>query len=400
LGVAIWLAGLALAPASLLAQAAPPAGSDTPATDAVGPRELQNFSLSGTVTRPAEPQPVPRSRAVQPPGNQTAEPPAPATPKPQSTARRAQTSEQARPTSVASTQAAPAPPAASPSAAALPALTTPAAASPPPVSLRPELAGAPLPLDAEHRLLLWPWLLAAFVAAAAAAFLFWRNRSRHAFAGGPDVDLFVAPEPAPGPKAPQPAARAPQPAPQQQPAPAPAPPKDPLTAGLVTSSLRANMEIAVHPSRCVLTDDSVTIEFELEVFNSGNSPARAIAIEGIMLNAGAEQEQDLGAFFARAAVAGNRIDVIQPISRMTFPTQVVMPREAMQPIEMGGRDVFVPLLAFNAIYRSGSIEGQTSASFLVGRDGSGDKLGPFPLNLGPRIFRGLGARALPLGVRR
>jgi hypothetical protein len=160
------------------------------------------------------------------------------------------------------------------------------------------------------------------------------------------------------------------------------------------------MEIAVHPSRCILTDETVTIEFELELFNSGNAPARAIAIEGVMLNAGAEQEQELAEFFARPAIPGNRIDVIQPMARAAFPTQVAMPRELMQRIEMGGREVFVPLLAFNAIYRSGSIEGQTSASFLVGRDGSGDKLAPFPLNLGPRIFRGLGARTLPLGVRK
>ena len=45
----------ARAGAGARAEHGPPAGRrNTPATDAIGPRELQNFSLNGTVTRPAE----------------------------------------------------------------------------------------------------------------------------------------------------------------------------------------------------------------------------------------------------------------------------------------------------------------------------------------------------------
>src|SRR5512132_413334 len=55
LGMMIWTAGLLLGPASASAQDAPAAATtNTPATDAVGPRELQGFSLSGNVTRPAD----------------------------------------------------------------------------------------------------------------------------------------------------------------------------------------------------------------------------------------------------------------------------------------------------------------------------------------------------------
>src|SRR3954452_2657276 len=51
LAVLVFGAWLALGPAPALAQdAATP--SDTPATDAIGPRDLQNFTLNGTVTRP------------------------------------------------------------------------------------------------------------------------------------------------------------------------------------------------------------------------------------------------------------------------------------------------------------------------------------------------------------
>ena len=168
----------------------------------------------------------------------------------------------------------------------------------------------------------------------------------------------------------------------------------------MSSSLRPWIDIAVQPLRCVLTDTEVTIEFELELLNSGGAPARSISIEGIIINAGASQNEELAAFFARPALLGDRIDVIRPIHRMNFPTQIVLPREHVAPVEIGGRQVFVPLLAFNAIYQFGSSEGQSSVSFLIGRDGDGEKLAPFRLDLGPRVFRNLGARQLPTGVRR
>src|SRR5690348_12179614 len=51
--------GLAFSPAAALAQDTPPAATtNTPATDSIGPRELQNFSLPGTRTQPVEQAPT------------------------------------------------------------------------------------------------------------------------------------------------------------------------------------------------------------------------------------------------------------------------------------------------------------------------------------------------------
>jgi hypothetical protein len=58
------------------------------------------------------------------------------------------------------------------------------------------------------------------------------------------------------------------------------------------------------------------------------------------------------------------------------------------------------MLALNALYKwSSGSEGQTSASYLLGRDTQGEKLAPFRLDLGPRLFRAVGARLLPSGLR-
>lgn len=215
--------------------------------------------------------------------------------------------------------------------------------------------------------------------------------------------MFAAPEPAPPPARPVPP-RAAEPPPTPAPAPAPAPAAPPAPApsstGIVSSRLRPSLEIGLQPLRCIVTDDQVTVEFDLELFNFGSAPARGVLVEAVLFNAGPVQEQEIGAFFEKPVGAGERIEVLPPLKRLNFTTQVSAPRTQIQVLEVGGRQVFVPLLGFNALYSWGSSEGQTSAAYLLGREGQGEKLAPFRLDLGPRVFRGLGARALPQELRR
>jgi hypothetical protein len=169
---------------------------------------------------------------------------------------------------------------------------------------------------------------------------------------------------------------------------------------VVSARLRPWLDINMQPLRCIVTDDAVTFEFELDLLNSGNAPARAILVEASVFNAGPTQDQEIGNFFATPVAQGERIEAIKPLKRLTFTTQVVTPRSAVRAIEAGGRQVFVPLLAFNVLYTAGSSAAQTSVSYLVGREGQSEKLSPFRLDLGPRVFRGLAARLLPDVVRR
>lgn len=155
----------------------------------------------------------------------------------------------------------------------------------------------------------------------------------------------------------------------------------------------------MQPLRCIVTDDLVTFEFELELFNSGSAPARDTHVAAVVMNAGATQDEQLQSFFAQRPGPGERIAVIEPLKRMTFTTQIAASRNQIEVLEMGGRHVFVSLLAFNVTYRQGRKDGQTSVGYLVGRNGQGEKLAPFRLDLGARIFRGLGARTLPQGIR-
>jgi hypothetical protein len=168
---------------------------------------------------------------------------------------------------------------------------------------------------------------------------------------------------------------------------------------LVSSRLRPWIELGLQPLRCIVEDHQVTVEFELELFNSGNAPARGVLAEASVFNAGPAQDEEIGAFIARPVGEGERLETLPPLQRMNLKTQVVVPRASVQVFEVGGRQVFVPLIAFNALYQWSGGDGQTSASYLLGRDTKGDKLAPFRLDLGPRVFRGLAARPLPLGLR-
>lgn len=402
LGTAIGATGIMLAGAPLLAQTAPPeTNTETPATDSIGPRELQNFNLQGTVTRPVEQQPSGPSAAPQSTARPRTAADAPsatepriAAPAPASqgqglvqSAPAAQTVASTAPVRVPSPR--PQPPLSSSVRVTLPPLdeATLAGGNAPSSAAEAGLADTAGSLAPRRGFPLLPWLLAAVVLGAVGAFFFLRNRSREAFANGPQIDAFVAPEPAARPRAASEPVSAP---------PAKVPPKP---AGIVSTRLRPWLELNFDPIRCVVDEEKVTFEFELGLFNSGNGVAREVLLEATLFNAGPEQDREIAAFFESPVGKGQRIAAISPLQRISLRTEVSAPRNGLQLFEIAGRHVIVPLIGFNALYRWGISDGQTSQSFLLGRDTKGDKLAPFRMDLGPRIFRGLAARPLPQFVR-
>jgi len=412
LAIAVGTGALALAPAPLAAQSTPGATSNTPATDAVGPRELQNFSLSGNVTHPADQPAAPATRSQPSTQSVTQE-----TPSASGANRRARVAEQQRPerpvavTPTPIPQPAPRPVVAPTDAPALSKTESPIAAAatalPPPSFGSPAKAeppAAPDGIQPEHHLLLWPWLIGVLFAAIVGAFFLLRGRSRRAFAGGTGLDLFAAPE-----SAPQQAPRAPQPKPTPPSAPRPEAKSLPAGGvvstglrhtGVVSTSLRPWLDVAIQPLRCIVDESKVTIEFELELYNSGTAAARAILVEAMAFNAGPTQDQEIGAFFDKPTGEGDRIDAIPPLQRISLRTQVVAPRENVIVLDAGGRQVFVPLIAFNALYGWNGREGQTSVSYLLGRETDAEKMAPFRVDLGPRQYRKVGAHPLPTGIRK
>ena len=274
----------------------------------------------------------------------------------------------------------------------------------------------------------WPWLLALLAALSAAVWYFRRQRSGYAFAGAganPSSFELSPPQPAPAqprarqrPEPPQPVAPTPPSARSfapEQPAlsgavvstrlklaPAVEPEAKPAPAlpGIVSTRLRPWLDIEFAPLTASFNDQHGVIQFDVTLFNSGSAPARDILLEARLFNAGADQDEVIARFFANPASDGERIAVIEPLKRLAFRTSAKVPREQMRIFEAGGRKVWVPLIGFNAMYRWGGGDGQTSASYLLGRNTDGEKMAPFRVDLGARTFNGLGAREHDVRLRR
>ena len=253
---------------------------------------------------------------------------------------------------------------------------------------------------------MWVWLLLAAVLGGGAALLLWRRRSRAALAGGSEFEYYLVPEPEPAPAPPPP----PPPQPSQvpvtplpriaQPPAEPPKPQPPKSVGVISSRLRPWIDLEFAPLACDVEPDRIVLHFDLEMLNSGSAPARDLLVEVSLFNAGPTQEQDIADFFARPAGPDERIAGIAPLKRLSIRNSIIAPRSSINLVELGGKPVYVPVVAFNVHYRGTGGDAQTSASYLVGRDTGSDKLGPLSLGSAPRQITGLGVRPLPLAVRR
>lgn len=361
------LLGLAAAPAPALAQ------NET--SNTIGPPQLKDFSLPGQrTTPPATPTPAP---ATQPPV---------AAPRTPTAAAPAATRE--RPAQVPRTDAPPPrfetePVAAAPS----PASTEPVPpAAPPPVETfsapQPEQEAAPAPAAAEAEPQgpgwLWPAAGGALLLALAAFLLLRRRRAaaereraRDAARGELGGLLSGRAEPAPEPE--------PGPAPVAE---APAAP-------------RPWLELDIVPERAAATENEVYVRYALTLTNKGEADARNIRIDPRLFNAGAEGE--MLSFFQGPIhdQSGSPHVVIPPGRTLKLNGQVAMPNAELREIELAGRRIFVPMVAINVAYDwADGGAGRTSRSWLVGREAEvpTEKMGPFRLDLGPRIYRSVGRR--------
>jgi LPXTG-motif cell wall-anchored protein len=369
-----------------LAAAGAPALAQNETSNSIGPPQLKDFSLPGQRTTPPA-TPVPPAPTPPPPPAEpaTTAPGAagPATRRPQAASPR--TAPPARSDEPAA--AAPVPTAAEP--------VLPQAEPAPPVQALPEPSAGPEPPPATPPTTaepggsgwLWPAAGGALLLLALAALLLLRRRrasaelerARDSARGELGAVLTARPQPAPE------AASGPAPEPEPAPAADPGPPAAP----------RPWVELDIVPERAAATENEVYVRYALTLTNTGDADARNIRIDPRLFNAGAEGE--MLAFFQGPIheVSGTPQFVLRPGGVLKLNGQVAMPNAELREIELGGRRIFVPMVAINVAYDwAGGGAGRTSRSWLVGREAEvpTEKMGPFRLDLGPRIYRSVGRR--------
>jgi len=328
------------------------AGTAPPPT--VGNPQLRDFQLAPQRTIVTQPAPAPV--VVAPP---------PVTAQPQRTAPTRPS--EARPAQPPPRQQAPASQPQAPATAPVP-TTQPA---PEPVTEAPPQQAAPTPTPVEPSGGGVPWLYAIPVAALALLAFAYLRRRRRVQAGeeieeAPAVAEPVAPRPDPVP--------------------------------------RPWLELALKAERASATLTETIVQFELEISNTGKSPARNLRIDVKMFNAGAEQDQEIGAFFRTAGREATRLNLpgIGPDSTGVIRGEVAMPRDEMRAVVLEDKYLFIPVIAVNALYDWGEGRtGQTSKSYVVGREleQPSAKMGAFRVDQGPRIWRTIGQRQHTLAKR-
>lgn len=357
-------------------QAAQPKGQDTP----IGPPQLQDFDLGGrrqpAQTRPAPTLPTPAPTTAQPT-------PAARTPRPQP-AERATTPQTTAPTTRAPAPApatepvrspapdvtAPAPDAGTPTSAA------PIDTGPVPATPQPEAAPAPAPatggLDDGNGVPMWLLLLGGLAAGLGIYVLLQRRRRaalrREASAPEPAAEqIAVATTPA-APRVPR---------------------ADPVP--------RPWLEIEFSPERTTADPNESVVEFELTIRNNGGSTARNILLQAKLICSTPDQDKEIAAFHRKKPGEHRTLEApdIPPGQEIRLKGRVDVKREDLKALRMDQRLIWVPLVAVNSFYEWGSARrGQTSKSFLVGREQpeTKDKMAPFRLDLGPRVYRTVGQR--------
>lgn len=427
------VAGMILAASPLAAQdnSASPAPSGTD----IGPSELSNFSLNGSVTRPADqPAPTPAPAPSQTPATATPAPPEASRPAAAAATAREAIERAARQTEAASDILSRPP-------------TLPQAQPQPLPGAAVASPSLPLPAAPEGFSIL-PWIAALLLAAGAGAVVYFlRNRGadRYATAGGANFERALAPEPTrrtePAQRRPEPAAAPvppprhdpvpprvptggtapagnvttgnitarkplpttlmPKPAAAPQPSPQPAPEPVAPAGAIISTSLRPWIEVELSPERAMIDDNGAAIAFDVVLSNAGSAPARDVTVETQLLNSGVQQDIELSAFFGKSERASDPIPVIAPYSRISLRSAVRIPRDQIREYEVEGRKLFMPMVAVSTRYRWSSGEGQTGAGFLVGKgQEAADRLAPLRVDQGSRSWKGLGARRYEKGLRR
>lgn len=370
------IAGAAALIVALLA-AVPAAAQDGNVT--IGAPQLRDFQIEPKqriVTQPAQPtQQAPAQPAVRPPV--TAAPTPSARPVQQTQPTQQRPAPTARPDASRTSPAplpapAPAAPGATPPAAEVtPAPATPAPAidpAPLPTPQAPASSDSSAPLSGGTPL--WVFFLA-FVTLGVAGYGYWLKRKA---AGRRALAVAAAAPAAPFAETPRaPAAPRPDPVP------------------------RPWLDIALVPEKAHVDLDQSVIEFELTVRNTGGSVAKDVKLQARFFCSTDKQDQELAAYFKAKPGDYKTLTMpdIPPGGEIVMKGSVDITRDRISALKVADKLLFVPVVGVNAFYGWGSSRsGQTSKSFVIGRqpDNDNEKMGPFRLDLGARVYRTIGQR--------
>jgi hypothetical protein len=180
--------------------------------------------------------------------------------------------------------------------------------------------------------------------------------------------------------------------------PAPVPVRKPLPLKEEEDeALRPVLEFEFKPDRMVATDKQAIVHFKLIVRNSGQGAARNVRLEARMFSASAQQSQEIAAFLAAPCEIEAAPLTVAPGQGLATDGTVMMDRQNVREIRIDGRPLFIPTVVVRIVYQWGKgRSNQVHGTYVVGTENqkSPEKMGPFRLDMGPRIYRSVGGRQI------
>ena len=157
------------------------------------------------------------------------------------------------------------------------------------------------------------------------------------------------------------------------------------------------IEIDLHAERATADAKESVVEFEMTIRNSGGSVARNIRMQAKLICGTLEQDKEILDFHRKKPGEHRTLSMpdLPPGEEIRIKGRVDIKGEELKALRVEERLLFIPLVAVNAFYEFGSGRtGQTSKSFLVGREkpDPADRMAPFRLDLGPRVYRTVSQR--------
>jgi hypothetical protein len=224
-----------------------------------------------------------------------------------------------------------------------------------------------------------PWwtYVAGGLLVALAAFVWWRRRQAsqlRTFALAEETEDMPVPQPSP-PRVPRP---------------------DPVP--------RPWIELDLVAERATADAKESVVEFALTIRNSGGSTAHNVRLQAKLICGTLAQDEEIAAF-QRLKPGEHRTIPVPDLpagEEISIKGRVDIKGEELKALRVEQRLLFIPLVAVNAFYEwSGARTGQTSKSFLVGREkpDPAERMAPFRLDLGPRVYRTVGQRPYKIQKR-
>ncbi len=169
------------------------------------------------------------------------------------------------------------------------------------------------------------------------------------------------------------------------------------------ASNTSDIKLTFVPERIVISFNSLSLYGDLEVHNTGATPAHNVKLYTGLITANADQNAEMTAFHAgQAGVDPDDLDNMAAGEKIALSLSLALPLTEIQSYVLGNQQLTVPIMLARVSHvvdgsNTGKVAEQVQTlSCIIGREAvpPQPKMGPLRLDMGPRSYASLGQRSI------